>query len=72
MEYDKMRSSIKAADIVISPDVSDIRTFGFDKREEAITRGYMATIDMLPQLQEMLRCSDDAVKTSAQNYQRST
>ena len=72
MEYDKMRSSIKAADIVISPDVSDIGTFGFEKREEAITRGYRAARDILPQLQEMLRYSNDAGKTLAQNYQRAT
>jgi NTE family protein len=72
MEYDKMRSSIKAADIVISPDVSDIGTFGFEKREEAITRGYMAARDILPQLQGMLRCSNDAGKKLAQNYQRAT
>jgi NTE family protein len=72
MEYEKMRSSIKAADIVISPDVSDIGTFGFEKRGEAITRGYRAARDILPQLQEMLRCSNDAGKKLAQNCQRAT
>ena len=70
MEYDKMRSSIRAADIVISPDVSDIGTFGFDKREEAIARGYRATRDILPQLQAMLRSSNNAGKKLAQSYQR--
>jgi len=70
MEYEKMRLAIKEADIVISPDVSDIGTFGFQNREEAITRGYRATKDMLPQLQRMLRCSNDAGRKLAQNYQR--
>jgi NTE family protein len=70
MEYEKIRLSIKAADIVISPDVSDIATFGFEKREQAITRGYRAARDILPQLQEMIHCSANAGKKLAQNYQR--
>jgi len=71
MEYEKMRLSIKAADIVISPDVSDIGTFGFEKKEVAITRGYRATKDILPQLQVMLSCSDnnDTGRKLAQHHQ---
>ncbi|MFX1552975.1 MAG: hypothetical protein ACFFBV_03530 [Promethearchaeota archaeon] len=41
--------SIRAADIVISPDVSDIGTFGLQKREESTRGGYRAARDMLPQ-----------------------
>jgi NTE family protein len=65
MEYDKMRLATKAADIVISPDVSDIGTFGFHKREEAIERGYTAVKDILPQLQGMMRCSYDSSRELA-------
>jgi len=72
MEYDRMRSSIKAADIVISPHVSNIGTFGFQNREEAITRGYRATRDILPQLQAMLGRSSAAGKKLIQNHQRVT
>ena len=72
MEYEKVRSSIKAADIVISPDVSDIGTFGFQNREEAITRGYRAARDILPHLQRMLSCSNDVGQKLAENYQRAT
>jgi len=70
MEYERMRLAIKAADIVISPDISDIGTFEFHKGEEAIARGYRAVKDVLPQLQGMLRCSYDASKELAQNYRR--
>ena len=56
MEYERMKSAIKAADIVIGPDVSHIGTFGFHKGEEAVTLGYDATKDILPQLREMIRC----------------
>ena len=56
LEYEKMQQSLKAADIIISPDVSDIGTFGFHKGKEAIEQGYKATKDMLPQLRETIRC----------------
>jgi NTE family protein len=72
MEYEKMRLALKGTDIVISPDVADIGTFGFQNREEAIKRGYRATRDILPQLRRMLRCSKDAGGKLAQNYQRVT
>ena len=55
MEYEKTRLATKTADIVISPDVSHIGTFGFYKGEEAISQGYKATKDILPRLQEMIR-----------------
>jgi NTE family protein len=56
MEYEKIRLATEIADIVISPDVSHIGTFAFYKGEEAISQGYKATKDILPQLQEMIRC----------------
>ena len=54
MEYERMKLAIETADIVISPDVSNIGTFGFQKAEEAIAQGYRAAKDMLPQLQGMI------------------
>jgi len=59
MEHERMKLAIETADIVISPDVSNIGTFGFQKAEEAIAQGYRAAKDMLPQLQEMIRRSHD-------------
>lgn len=56
MEYENIRLRITAADIVISPDVSRIGTFGFYKGEEAITLGYNAAKGILPQLQGLIRC----------------
>jgi len=56
MQYERIRLRIETADIVISPDVSDIGMFGFHKGEEAIAQGYKAAKDVLPKLQEMI-CS---------------
>ena len=56
LEYERMQQAIKAADIVISPDVSNISAFGFHKGKEAIAQGYKATKDILPQLQETIHC----------------
>ena len=57
LEYERLKSAIEAADIVISPDVSHVGVFGFQRGEEAITQGYKATKEVLPQLQEMIRRS---------------
>ena len=57
MEYERLKLSIEAADIVISPDVSHIGAFAFYKGEEAIAEGYRATKDVLPRLQDMIGCS---------------
>jgi len=48
MEYEMVKSASKSADIVISPDVSHIGTFGFYRGEEAILQGYKAARDILP------------------------
>lgn len=56
-EYERMKLSIEAADIVISPDVGDIGAFAFHKGEEAIGQGYTAAKDVLPRLQGMIGCS---------------
>jgi NTE family protein len=55
MQYEKTRLATKYADIVIYPDVSHIGAFDFLKGEEIISRGYKATKDILPKLQEMVR-----------------
>jgi NTE family protein len=67
MEHERMKLAIRSADIVISPDVSNIGTFGVDKAGEAIVRGYKAAKDILPQLQEMIRCSQDTSRVFAQD-----
>ncbi|MBN2186023.1 MAG: patatin-like phospholipase family protein [Dehalococcoidia bacterium] len=54
MQYERIRLRIKAADIVISPDVGDIGMFGFNKGKEAIAQGYKAAKNALPKLQEMI------------------
>lgn len=54
MEYERMKLSLEAADIVISPDVSDIGAFAFHKGEEAIAQGYRAARDALPRLQGLI------------------
>jgi NTE family protein len=53
-EDERMKLAIKSADIVISPDVSDIGTFGVDNAREAIVQGYRAAKNMLPELQELI------------------
>jgi NTE family protein len=57
MEYERMKLSLQAADIVISPDVSDIGAFAFHKGEEAIAEGYRAAKDALPRLRGIIGCS---------------
>ena len=54
LEYEKIKLATKTADIVITPDVSHIGTFGFYKGEEAISQGYEATKVILPKLREMI------------------
>jgi len=56
-EYERMKLSLEAADIVISPDVSHIGAFAFNKGEEAIAEGYRAAKDALPRLQGIIGCS---------------
>lgn len=55
MGHERMKLAIKNADIVISPDISNIGTFGVDKAGEAIVQGYRAAKDVLPKLQGMIR-----------------
>ena len=66
-EHERMKLAIKSADIVISPDLSNIGTFEVDKAGEAIVHGYRAAKDMLPPLQEMIRCSQDTSRVFAQD-----
>lgn len=53
-EHERMKLAINSADIVISPDLSNIGTFEVDKAGEAIVRGYRAAKDMLPKLKGMI------------------
>jgi NTE family protein len=53
-EDERMKLAIKSADLVISPDVSKIGTFGVDNAREAIVQGYRAAKDVLPKLQAMI------------------
>jgi NTE family protein len=55
MAHERMKLAVESADIIISPDVSSIGAFGFDKAGEAIAEGYRAAKDILPQLQDMIR-----------------
>lgn len=55
MQYERIRLRIETADIVISPDVAGIGTFGFHRHREAIAQGYKAAKDMLPRIQETIR-----------------
>ena len=57
MEYEIVRLAAKSADIVINPDVGHIGTFGFYRGGEAISQGYKATKDALP---EVNRCFSGA------------
>ena len=56
MECELTKLAAKSADIIITPDVSHIGTFGFHKGEKAISQGYKATQTILPELQEKIRC----------------
>jgi predicted acylesterase/phospholipase RssA len=56
MEYERMKLSLEAADMVISPDVRDIGAFAFHKGEEAISEGYRAAKDALPRLRGIIGC----------------
>ena len=57
MQYERIKLRIKTADIVISPEVSHIKSFEFYNAGEAISQGYKATKAILPRLQEMLHYS---------------
>lgn len=57
MEYEILNLRARSADIVITPDVSRIGTFEFYRGEEAISQGYKATKDALP---EIYRCLSGA------------
>ena len=53
-EWQRLGSAIRAADIVITPDLSDMGTFAIHKRDEATRQGYMAAKAILPQLQAII------------------
>ena len=54
MEYEILKLRAKSADIVITPDVSRIGTFEFYRGEEAISQGYKATKNALPDINRCL------------------
>ena len=57
-----MELAVKNADIVISPDVNSIGTFGVDRAAGAIVQGYKATKNVLPKLREMISSSSSPLK----------
>jgi NTE family protein len=52
MEYEIIKMKTLDADIVISPDVSNIEAFEFHKGRQAISQGYSAAKDSLPKLEK--------------------
>jgi NTE family protein len=55
MEYEIIKMKTLDADIVISPDVSNIESFEFRKGRQAVSQGYMAATDSLPKLEKHKR-----------------
>ena len=49
-----LSEQLKQADIVISPDISQLPSFSFDKKQQAIEMGYNATLAQLPLIKTKL------------------
>jgi len=54
MEYEIAKHIILQADLVISPQVSHIEAFDFNRGEEAILTGYKAGKEILPKLRRLI------------------
>ncbi len=54
MEYEIAKHIILQADLVISPQVSHIEAFDFNRGEEAILTGYKAGKEILPKLRSLI------------------
>ena len=55
MESELIKTKIIKADIIISPDISNIEAFDFHKGKEAILAGYKAANDNLQQIQKLIK-----------------
>jgi NTE family protein len=62
-ECERLKSAIKTAEIVISPDLSHMETSGLNRVDEAIMRGYKAAKAMLPKLQAIIHCPSPQLLT---------
>lgn len=49
-----LHEQLKQADIVISPDISQLSSFGFDKKQQAIDLGYKATMAQMPLIKQKI------------------
>lgn len=49
-----LHEQLKQADIVISPDISQLSSFGFDKKQQAIDFGYQATMAQMPLIKQKI------------------
>lgn len=50
-----LNEQLKLADIVIKPDISQLSSFAFDKKKEAITLGYKAAMSQMPLIKQKLK-----------------
>jgi NTE family protein len=58
MTLDKKEAGLKAADMVITPDIADLFSFDFDRAEELIERGYQAGKKAIPEILARLNAAD--------------
>lgn len=49
-----LAQQLKQADIVIHPDISQLSSFGFDKKKQAIDLGYQATMAQMPLIKQKI------------------
>ncbi len=54
MEHKMAVLALKKADVIISPDVSDISVLEFHKGTEAVSEGCKATLDALPKIKKLI------------------
>ncbi len=54
MQQEFIRGSLDISDVVIHPDLGDLSWTDFSAKEEFIKRGYEATLEVLPQVKELL------------------
>lgn len=49
-----LEQQLKQADVVITPDISQLSSFSFDKKKQAIDLGYQATILQMPLIKQKI------------------
>ena len=55
MEYEIAKLKAKEADIVITPNVSNLKTLDFYQRKEAIVKGFEAAKKMFPNIRKLIK-----------------